>query len=403
MRTRSCRSPGVTDRVSRPLHLVLFICFYSASLDEVSARAGVIGGRRRSAPIGQWLLNEQNDGLLAAWPLAAGLDALRIRFGAPIRSMASAAQRGWLAVGMDSGEVTVVGLDAWNERTRLRLPAPAAPVAKVTASSDGRWLGVARGTSLHVFDASTWREVASTTYGHVVARAAFDPGDRWLVAVTGTTVVLWQPGGWRERARLEHDGEIEAVRVSPDGRQLATITRWTAGHDSGVHLTRVFDLASGTETGWEYTSGGGNISKAFMREEAARRQRALVGGDTVSIREAASSWLALEFDEPGWRVSVDGAWGVGFSGSVVTLRDVASSRAIGDFDQGGQITSVHFVPTRAPRRVVSAGEDGTLAIWPMRTDDLAHQACARLHAIFGAQALGKFVADVHAERSCPAN
>jgi WD40 repeat protein len=355
------------------------------------------------SPDSRWLLNEQKNGVLAAWPLEAGPAVLRIRLDAPIRSI-SAEHDGWLAAGTDSGKVAVVGLDTWKERTGPRLPGPAAPVTKVTASSDGRWLVVARSTSLHVFDSRTWAEMASTTYGQVDprARAAFDAKDRWLVAVMGTAVVVWQPDGWRERVRLEHDGEIEAVRVSPDGRQLATETRWTAGHDSGVHLTRVFDLASGRETGWEYSSGGGNISKAFMRDEAARRKRALVGGDTVSVREAAPSWPALELSEPSERVSADGRWGAGFSGSVVTLGDAAATREIGEFDHGSQITSVRFVPTRSARWLVSAAEDGTLAIWPMRTEDLAGEACARLHAIFDAQALGKLIADTRAERSCEA-
>lgn len=390
-RDRSCFAAAAPDAI----HL---LC--GGNLDEEVLRVPVSSAAAVMSPDAHWLFNEQNDGMLAAWPLDAGPDAYRIRLGAPIRSMASAEQRGWLAAGTDSGEVAIVGLDTWKERRRLRFPAPAAPVAKVAASSDGRWLAVARGTSLHVFDASTWREVAPRTYGQAVAGAAFDTGDRWLFAVTGTTVVVLQPGDWRERWRLEHDGEIEAVKVSPDGRRLATTTRWAGGHDSGVHLTRVFDLASGNETGWEYTSGDGTFSKQVMRDEAARRQRALAGGDTASVRKAESSWPALELDEPDERVSADGLWSVRSSGSVATLRDVAASRAIGDFDQGGQITSVRVVPAVAPRWLVSAGEDGTLAVWPIRTDDLADQACARLHAIFGQQALGKLIADAHAERSC---
>jgi WD40 repeat protein len=390
-RDRSCFAAAAPDAI----HL---LC--GEKLDDEVLRVPVSSVAAAISPDGRWLFNEQNDGMLAASPLDAGLDTARIRLGAPIRSMASADQRGWLAAGMDNGEVAIVGLDSWTERKRLRLPAPAVPVDKVIASADGRWLAVAQGTSLHVFDAGTWREVASRTYEQVVAGAAFVTGDR-LVAVTGTTVVVWQPDGWRERLQLGNDWEIEAVRVSPDGRRLATTTRRsTTGHDSGAHLTRVFDLASGAETGWEYTSGGGNISQQFVEDEAARRKRALAGGDTASVREAASSWPALELNEPDERVSADDAWSVAVSGSVAKLSDVASGRAIGDFGHGGEITSVRFVPTRAPRWLVSADEDGTLAVWPIRTDDLADQACARLRTIFGAQALGKLITDAHAERSC---
>ncbi|HSK80284.1 MAG TPA: hypothetical protein VLQ45_27770 [Thermoanaerobaculia bacterium] len=390
-RGRSCFTAAASDAI----HL---LC--DESLEEVlrvpvsSAVAAISPGARR-------LFNQQNDGTLAAWPLDAGPEAYRIRLGAPVRSMAIAEQRGWLAAGLESGEVAVVGLDPWKERRRLPLPALAAPVDRVAASSDGRWLVATQAGSLHVFDAgNNWRKVDSRTYEQDVAAIAFDPGDRWLVVVSGTTVAVWQPGGWRERRRLEHHGQIEAVRVSPDGRRLATVTRWTAGHGI-VYLTRVFDLSSGKETGWEYTSGSGSsIANEFMQEEAARRKRALAGGDSASVREAKSSWPALELNEPNERVSADGLWKVRTSGSVATLTDVPASREIAGFDQGGEITGVRLVPARAPRWLVSAGEDSTLAVWPLRTDDLADQACARLRAILSPQALGKLIADAHAERSC---
>jgi WD40 repeat protein len=237
-------------------------------------------------------------------------------------------------------------------------------------------------------------------YEQDVEGTAFDATGRWLIVVAGTTVAVWQPGDWRERRRFEHEGDIEAVRVSPDGRRLATRTRWSAGRDSGVHLARVFDLASGNETGWEYTSGGSYASNEFMQKEAARRQRALAGGDTASVRAAEFSWPALELSEPEELVSADGAWAVRASRSVATLRDVAADREIGKFDPGTLISSVHFVPARAPRWLVSGDHDGTLAVWPIRTEDLADQACERLRATLGAQALKTLMADAHAERGC---
>jgi WD40 repeat protein len=227
--------------------------------------------------------------------------------------------------------------------------------------------------------------------------------------VTDTTVVVWQPRYWRERLRVEHDGAIEAVRVSPDGSKLATVTRWiTGGHDSGLHLTRVFDLTRSNEIGWEYESGEGNISKAFMQAEAARSQRALVGGNIRLVRESQSAWQVLELNEPGERVSADRTWVVRVSGgsfssrSVMELRDRSTSRAIARLEQPGRITGVRFVPAFTPRWLVSAGEDGTLRIWPIQTKDLADQACAQLQAILGAHALGKLIADAHAEQSCEA-
>lgn len=383
-RNRPCYAAGAADAV----HLLCDELEEVLRVPVSSAAAGI-------SPDGRSLFNQENDGTLAAWPLDAGPEVLRVHLGAPVRSITSAGQSGWLAAGMDTGEVAIVGIDG-KERRRLRL---AGPVDHVTASSDGRWLAVVQGTSLHVFDTGNWREVASATSPEDVAGVDFVAGDRWLVTVTATTVSMWEPGRWGEQRRLELDGTIVGVNVSPNGRQLATITHWGAGRDTGVHLTRVFDLANGNEIGWAYTSGGSNISKDFMRDEAARRQRALAGGDTTAVREA-SSWSALDLGKPGERVSADGAWGVDVSGSVARLRDVMANRVIADFDQGDEISTVRFVPTLAPRWLVSAGKDGTLAVWPLRTDDLAREACARLRAIFDPKALGRLIADAQAEGSC---
>jgi WD40 repeat protein len=352
---RSCFAAAASDAV----HL---LC--SGKLDDEVLRIPMSSAAVALSPDGRRLFNEQTDGVLAAWPLEAGPDARRIGLGAPIRAMASSDQRGWLAAGIDNGGVAIVGLDSWKEQRRLRL-APGTPVRQLIASADGRWLAAVQGTSLHVFDTGSWREVASRTYDQDVASAAFIAGDL-LVAVTGTNVVVLQPGDWRERLRLGHDRKIAAVRLSPDGRQLATTTELREGHQI-VYPTRVFDVTNGNE---------------------------------AAPVPDASSWPAVEFEESIERVSADGVWSVNFPGSVATLRDVASKRVVSDLYHGGEISSVRFVPSRAPRWLVTAGSDGTLAVWPIRTEDLVRQACGRLHAMFDPPALRKLITAAHAEGSC---
>ena len=353
------------------------------------------------SPDGRLLLNEQNDGTLAAWPLEAGLEAFRVRIGAPVHSIVTADAGGWLAAGTQAGEVVVLGLDTWKVRVRLHLPSP---VTHVNASNDGRWLAAVEGRSVHVFDARRWLETNATTYPDAVRWAGFDSAGRALVIRAGETVVVVQPGTWREQLRVAADGAIEAVRVSPDASRLVTVTHFSSGgHDGGVFLTRAFDVARSTETGWEYTTGGGsNISEQFMKAEAARHQRKLVGGDPAELRKAASSWPALELSEPSERASLDNAWRAHVSGSSVDLNDVTADRLIAAFDHIGEISAVRFVPGLAPRWLVSAGEDGTLAMWPLRTDDLADLACLRLQAMLGARGMEQLIADAHIERSCTA-
>ena len=95
-------------------------------------------------------------------------------------------------------------------------------------------------------------------------------------------------------------------------------------------------------------------------------------------------------------------WRAHVAGSSVDLNDVTADRLIAAFDHIGEISAVRFVPGLAPRWLVSGGEDGTLAIWPLRTDDLADQACLRLQSMLGARGMEQLIADAHIERSCSA-
>ena len=52
--------------------------------------------------------------------------------------------------------------------------------------------------------------------------------------------------------------------------------------------------------------------------------------------------------------------------------------------------------------MVSGGADGTVAVWPLRVDDLADEACARLRAFLDAGTLDKLAADAGAGQPCPA-
>jgi hypothetical protein len=136
-----------------------------------------------------------------------------------------------------------------------------------------------------------------------------------------------------------------------------------------------------------------------MEAEAARKKRTLAGGNATEVA-AAASWPAIELREPDERASADNTWSTRVSGSTAELIDVSAGRSVAGLDHLGEISAARFVPTVAPRWVVSAGEDGTLAVWPIRAAELAGQACVRLLAIVGPEGLAKFISEGHIERSC---
>ena len=353
---------------------------------------------------GRSLAAAQGAGELALWSLDAGIETARVNVGAPILAMAIAEQHGWLAAGTGkrdaeaAGEVVVLELDTWRERTRLPLPSS---ITMLAASAAGQWLAVAAGNGLHIYDTVTWRELKALTYENAVTRVHFTARDRSLVVVHGETVVTLQPQDWSQRVLVEpqQEGDLRAVRTSPDGGMMAITWHWSGGHDTGVEWRRVFDLHNGNEIAWEFSApGGSNISEQAMKGRAAEANRELTGGDVKTV-EASHSWFAREPEE---RVSGDDQWSVKVSGSRLELTDKPENRVIGLLSHLGDIAGAYFLPSPAPRWIVSGGEDGTLAVWPLRVGDLADQACTRLRGLMDAATLSKLAADAGAGQPCPA-
>ena len=180
---------------------------------------------------------------------------------------------------------------------------------------------------------------------------------------------------------------------------MAITWHWSGGHDTGVEWRRVFDLHNGNEIAWEFSApGGSNISEQAMKGRAAEANRELTGGDVKTV-EASHSWFAREPEE---RVSGDDQWSVKVSGSRLELTDKPENRVIGLLSHLGDIAGAYFLPSPAPRWIVSGGEDGTLAVWPLRVGDLADQACTRLRGLMDAATLSKLAADAGAGQPCPA-
>ena len=345
---------------------------------------------------GRTLVNETEEGTLAQWPLNAGLAALRVPTGAPVESLAHPPGADWLAAAGANGDVTVFDAGTWKERRRVRL---AEPARQILASADGRWL-IARSTSrIQPIDTTTWNVGTGYAFDEEVSGLAFDASDRSLFVVAGSTFVVVQTGEWRERFRLKHDGRVQTVRVDREGRRAATITHWAAGHDEGVLLTRVFDLQSSREVAWEFGAGRGSISQQFLKETLERQKRALAGGDTQLVKDS-ENWQTLDLEHRGDRPSA-GGWSAPLSGSTIRLEDTATGRAIAELQQESDISEALFVPANSPRWLASGGSDGTIAIWPILSADLADEACARLRGAIGAASLAAHIKALQTFRSCP--
>jgi WD40 repeat protein len=332
---------------------------------------------------GQRLVNEEADGTLVAWPTDGGLDVMRIAVETPVRSIALALDQSWIAAGGDDGSVTLFDPSTWKAQQRLHVPEG---VKRITRSADGRLLVVSTNNSLHVFDTATWQELKAYNYRGTLATVAFTPGQRLLIAVGDNSVVGFSTSDWHRMFELAHDGSIDRVAIDANASRVATSVQYAGGHDSGVRLDRVADLASDKQLAWKYSAdGGSSVSQQRMLGLIAEHHTRATGGD-LSLLALSQSWASVPVRMPDAPAATTPAWTAAASGNVITVSHSPSARVIGEWDQQGDVTDLLFLPENEPRWLLSAGSDGLLRLWPLTADDLIPEACARLKRILTPQA-----------------
>jgi len=350
------------------------------------------------------IAGQQRDGAITLWPLDSGIETAHVNVGGPVVAMALQEQKGWFAAAIEKGasgaggEIVVLDINTWRERNRL--PSISSPAA-LSASVDGRWLAAGAASTLRIFDAASWREVKSIPFDTPITSLAFSARDRSLIAVIDETVVAIQPQDWSERLRVTADkqGDLRAVRLSPDGGLLMTMWHYGGGHDAGVEFTRVFDLQGAKEIGWEYGApGGSSISQDAAERRAAAANRQMTGGDLKVVAES-KSWPLLERTRSDEVTSGDDAWSVKISGSSLEAQDKKANRVIGTVRHRDEVAGAFFLPSSSPRWIVSGARDGFVSVWPLRLDELADQACARLAALDG-DTLNSLATQVNAGQPC---
>lgn len=323
-------------------------CFVAAASTAVSLLCGadftevlrvpVSSTAATLSPDGKRLINRETDGSLAAWPLDGDTDVRRIPLGAATSAMILASDDSWLAIAMQDGSIVVLDTQTWKPRETLHLPDA---VAGLVLSADGRRLAANTQTTLSVFDTETWKSLHTRNYAGTQGAMGFVAQDRLLIAAVGRSVIGLDTADWSRRFAIAHDGALERIAIGPGAARLQLVTAYGGGHDTGVHLTRVIDLASARLLAWKYTSGGGSFSNLRMEQLIASHRSTATGGDAKLVADS-TTWQAISTKRP------------------EDLR----------------------VPRDAPRWRITGGDDGVVRLWPLLAKDLAAEACARLQDSF---------------------
>jgi WD40 repeat protein len=115
----------------------------------------------------------------------------------------------------------------------------------IAFSADARWLAVTGGNEVRVFDARTWKRVA-TIRGPRIRQIAFAPtGSRILTGAATGDVAIWDAPAGRRLLHLREVGDpIDAVAYSPNGALVVAAMRdgseqiWNANAGSPVSLIK---------------------------------------------------------------------------------------------------------------------------------------------------------------------
>jgi WD40 repeat protein/beta-lactamase regulating signal transducer with metallopeptidase domain len=201
---------------------------------------------------------------------------------------------------------------------RLKLADATDTIHAAALSPNGRFLAMATGNQVLVWDLETKR-VVHTLVGHadVVNAVAFSPDGRLVASGSNDhTVKVWDLTAGTHRTLTGHTNWVLAVVFSPDGRTVAS-----AGYDKRIHR---FDLATGAGL-------------------------PPLDGHTAAVR-------AISFSPDGKRLASASA------DQTVKLWNFEQGREERTLSgHAGAVRAVCFSPDGA--RVASGGEDRTVRVW----------------------------------------
>ncbi|MBN2148972.1 MAG: PD40 domain-containing protein [Anaerolineales bacterium] len=255
-------------------------------------------------------------------------------------------------------------------------------------SPDGRWLAVAAGDSVHIYQSNDWAETSTLNPGVWSLDLAFHPAATLLAMVLADGwLQVWDLQSVSLACQFQaHKGGANSLAFQPDGQMLAT-----AGNDSILRLWDTTDLADGVcppPLFAEIIGGAFAIPDAAFSPDGALL--ASIEQRSIYLREPTSQRLVriLQADQPMFSLAFrpdGGVLAAAETGNTARLWDVQSGDQISTFvplrQSDAFIWSIAFNPDGSLLAVGSS--DGGIAVWDMSSSDTVWSAQAHSRAISG--------------------
>ncbi|AMY10833.1 putative protein containing caspase domain protein [Luteitalea pratensis] len=347
-------------------------------------------------PDGQTLAAGLRDGSIALWPMTKGTEAIHVHIdGLPSALVFSPDER-WLVTAGNDETVRVVDISHANASRTLHAIRIGSELGRPVFSPDGRFLLTPAHAGAEVFDTSGWKKLSPNGLPGEITAATFSPDSRLLVTVGPQGIRCFETTTWHS-ARPSLAGHFETIRFSPDGRFLAAFSERNLQHQGSLDSTTVWSAA----TGIQVASLEKVVGPFDQPAKASGDQRLVVASATwPSAADSSITGRPIGRVRSDRAISPDHTLQASPDGSTLDLTEATSKRTIARLEHGSDIVDAVF--SARGQWLATSARDGTVRLWPLRSQAILEQACRLLPRNLTPDEWKEFKVDGPYRKACPA-